>query len=596
MAADLNFEIGAKLDKLDKALGEVNRKFDASNRKLQSQSRQTSGKMNQAFTKSLEGIGAAMLATFSVSAIINFQKRVIDITAEFQRLDAVLKTTLGSDSAAEGAFAMITKFASETPFQVREITDSFVRLANQGFVPTRNELRTLGDLAASTGKRFDQLAEAIIDAQVGEFERLKEFGIRAEKQGDQVTFTFKGVQTQVEFTQEAIRDYITSLGDLEGVSGSMASISETLGGKISNLGDSFDQLFAAIGNAEKGPLGEMITVLGELVDITTAGVEAGGLISRSEMQQMQESAEVFAQRTIDKLPELIKKYGDLETVIERVNHQIESYAKQEDAAGTASQRYQLQQLQEAYKSVVLELQQMIKAEEQVAQVRSRGRAAIISAPSAGTAAVPGAITGAGDMAAGALISPDDFAEAEQAARQYEQAFITIRERLDELTHYGNLTTEVLGQGFTDAFQQMILGLDSFGQAFEQFIISLVSRLLSAAAAAAILSVILSSLGVGGFGLSQGAGFMDMFKSGFNELGGIPMFAEGGMVTGPTLAMVGDNPSGKEAIIPFEKMGQFMGMAGGNLRVTPGQLRLQGDTLQTSIGVSRERNQRWRNGG
>lgn len=39
---------------------------------------------------------------------------------------------------------------------------------------------------------------------------------------------------------------------------------------------------------------------------------------------------------------------------------------------------------------------------------------------------------------------------------------------------------------------------------------------------------------------------------------VPKFAEGGMVTGPTLAMVGDNPSGKEAIIPFEKMGNFLG--------------------------------------
>ena len=44
--------------------------------------------------------------------------------------------------------------------------------------------------------------------------------------------------------------------------------------------------------------------------------------------------------------------------------------------------------------------------------------------------------------------------------------------------------------------------------------------------------------------------------------GVPAFAQGGLVTGPTLAMVGDNASGKEAIIPFERMGEFMKMAGG----------------------------------
>jgi hypothetical protein len=44
--------------------------------------------------------------------------------------------------------------------------------------------------------------------------------------------------------------------------------------------------------------------------------------------------------------------------------------------------------------------------------------------------------------------------------------------------------------------------------------------------------------------------------------GVPAFAQGGLVTGPMLAMVGDNPSGKEAIIPFERMGEFMKMIGG----------------------------------
>ena len=42
---------------------------------------------------------------------------------------------------------------------------------------------------------------------------------------------------------------------------------------------------------------------------------------------------------------------------------------------------------------------------------------------------------------------------------------------------------------------------------------------------------------------------------------IPKLAEGGIVTGPTLAMIGDNPSGKEAVVPLEKAGE-MGFGGG----------------------------------
>jgi hypothetical protein len=178
--------------------------------------------------------------------------------------------------------AQIQKFAAETPFSVQELTASFVKLANQGFRPTEIQMRQLGDVAASTGKSFDQLTEAIIDAQVGEFERLKEFGIRAQKEGDQVKFTFKGVQTQVQFTSDSIREYVTSLGDAVGVSGSMEAISKTLGGQISNLGDSWDQLLLTLGGQTEGVFSTAISALNELI----AGLTS---FAKTDQQWQQES-------------------------------------------------------------------------------------------------------------------------------------------------------------------------------------------------------------------------------------------------------------------------------------------------------------------
>jgi len=53
---------------------------------------------------------------------------------------------------------------------------------------------------------------------------------------------------------------------------------------------------------------------------------------------------------------------------------------------------------------------------------------------------------------------------------------------------------------------------------------------------------------------------------------IPALAKGGIVTGPTLAMIGDNPSGKEAVIPLEKAGD-MGFGG------------QGNTFNITVNAS-----------
>lgn len=206
------------------------------------------------FTGVVSKVATAATLAFASISFASVGREVVAITAEFQKFEAVLTNTLGSKSEAQKALNQIQDFAAKTPFSVQELTASFVKLANQGFQPTSDEMRKLGDLAASTGKSFDQLTEAVIDAQAGEFERLKEFGIRASKQGDQVKFTFKGVETQTKFTSAAINEYLLSLGDLEGVSGSMAAISGTLGGSISNLGDSFDKLLLRVGNLTSGPL------------------------------------------------------------------------------------------------------------------------------------------------------------------------------------------------------------------------------------------------------------------------------------------------------------------------------------------------------
>jgi len=227
-------------------------------------------KIVQAASSAFAPVAGIIAGAFSIGALTNFVKGVFNITAEFQKFEAVLTNTLGSQSRAQESMAMIQKFAAETPFSVQELTDSFVKLANQGFVPTKNEMRQLGDLASSTGKSFDQLTEGILDAQTGQFERLKEFGIKAKKEGDNVTFSFKGVETQVAYTSDAMKEYILSLGDVAGVSGSMAAISKTLGGQVSNLGDSWDNLLKTLGEGNSGVFAGVIGFLQDAVsNITT---------------------------------------------------------------------------------------------------------------------------------------------------------------------------------------------------------------------------------------------------------------------------------------------------------------------------------------
>ncbi len=174
-------------------------------------------------------------------------REVLFATTAFEKYQAVLTNTFGSAELAAAAFEEIRNFAKKTPFTVDELTNSYVKLVNRGFVPSVTAMRRMSDLASSQGKMYDQLVEAALDAQTGEFERLKEFGIRASKSGNQVAFSFKGITTQVAMTDQAIMDYILSLGDLEGIQGASAAQMETLGGKMSNMRDTAFNLAAMVG-------------------------------------------------------------------------------------------------------------------------------------------------------------------------------------------------------------------------------------------------------------------------------------------------------------------------------------------------------------
>jgi hypothetical protein len=225
----------------------------------------------------LGGMGSGFAITgglLAAGAILkNVGSEAIDATAKYQKFEAVLANTLGSTGAAKSKMLELQEFSTKTPFQVDELTDSFVKLANMGFKPTMAQMTMLGDLAASRGKGMDQLAEAVIDAQTGEFERLKEFGIKARQEGDKVTFMFNDKKTTVANTSSAIRDYILAMGSAAGVTGSMAAISKTTGGQISNLKDNIDLTYKALGDRFRPEIDASIAIMNSMVASVKSWVE-----------------------------------------------------------------------------------------------------------------------------------------------------------------------------------------------------------------------------------------------------------------------------------------------------------------------------------
>lgn len=217
----------------------------------------TAGKLGGTMGK-LKGIIAGV---FAVGAIWSFTDKVVGARSEYERFESVLANTFQSAEVGKGALNMLTDFAAKTPFALNELTGSFVKLVNRGFNPTKDELKNLGDLASSQGKGFDQLTEAMLDAQTGEFERLKELGITASKHGDKVMMSFKGVNKEVANNSTAITRALLEYGKMPGVAGSMSAQSKTLGGMINNLGDDWNKFLVSVGGESSGVFTGVISML-----------------------------------------------------------------------------------------------------------------------------------------------------------------------------------------------------------------------------------------------------------------------------------------------------------------------------------------------
>ena len=193
--------------------------------------------------------GTALFGAYlGFQGLKNTFSSIFNANTTFERLSASLKTVTGSTKAAEQAFTLIEKFAINTPYQLNEIVEAFIRLKALGLDPSEEALTSYGNTASAFSKNMIDFVEAVAGATVGEFERLKSFGIKANTLTDEVKFTFAGVTTTVKKNAADIEKYLRSLGDVN-FAGAMDEQMKTMNGVLSNIEDSFEKIYRQIGQS-----------------------------------------------------------------------------------------------------------------------------------------------------------------------------------------------------------------------------------------------------------------------------------------------------------------------------------------------------------
>jgi phage-related minor tail protein len=207
----------------------------------------------------ITGLGAVMAGAFGLG---------VKAAADQQQQMAALETAFhGNKKAAQDYYKWAQAYGKNTPFETSDVVDATIKLKSYG-INAKDTLTDIGNMAAGMGKPLDQAIEAVADAQTGELERLKEFGItknmliaQAKTMGNNEIVNAKGQITNM----KGLNDALFAIME-ERFKGGMDRQSKTLQGQLSALQDSITQILQAMGNALMPIITPIAAFLQQLAD------------------------------------------------------------------------------------------------------------------------------------------------------------------------------------------------------------------------------------------------------------------------------------------------------------------------------------------
>ena len=166
-------------DKFTKPLKGTEKEIAAAKMQIQKSSKELNkwaANANKKF-KSVASTAAKTIGTLgvtlgSLAAGVGFNEAF-----NMETYKAQLETATGDTQKAADIMKYAINMANKTPFEGGALVEAAAKFEAMG-MSAEEWLGRAGDMAGATGKDIIQATEAIIDAQSGEWERMKEFGIK----------------------------------------------------------------------------------------------------------------------------------------------------------------------------------------------------------------------------------------------------------------------------------------------------------------------------------------------------------------------------------------------------------------------------------
>lgn len=525
---------------------------------------------------------ASRLGGMLVSAVGAGLTAVIKSGAKLQTLEVGFRSIMGGAEEASKMVAKLNDFTASTPFQLEEVARSARQLLAVGTAAddVNGRLRMLGDIAAASGNSISDIAAAFAKVQAKgkvELENLNQLAERGipifdelRKVTGDANMEFGAGAVSVDLYNQALANMAAEGGF---ASDAMANLSETVDGRLSTA---LDNVTLALGKfAEESGLLDAVT---NTLEDFTAGIQHMTL-STDDLQKSRDDVyelrQAFKEATKDNVQGLRDQVREAEIFATTLQTKLGKDAVAGHLEGIRALKDEIDEAM-AFGTLPAGAPAAPAAPAAAAKEEKKVKEQLLEVEKSRLLTL-GTIN---EMQATTAVDILAAAQANHTLKGSIQAVqAAVIPTKDALVAMGEYAATQLPGFFENAFGVLMDGTQDFGQYMMSVLESLLKKLAAMLAAFAAMSVLFPGSGAVKGGLGK------FLAGGFN----IPAFAAGGLVSGATLAMVGEGAgtslTNPEVIAPLDKLQQMMG--GNQVQVT-GVLRGQ-DILLTNERALIDRN-------
>lgn len=253
-------------------------KFSSGIKSATSNTEKLNGAVNKV-QKSFGGLGTALGIGLGAAGIVSFGREVVKSLVNYEYFSASLRTLMNGDAGAAKALeTQLVALAKTTPFSLVEVQDATKQLLAYGFSASKvtTNIKMLGDVAAALKIPFGDIAYlyGTLKTQGRAFAKdIQQFTGRGIPVVAELSKQFKVADSEV---MKLVEDGKIGFKEIEKAFQSMTAEggmffnmmeeqTKTVGGKISALGDSYEQLKVNIGKSQDGIIASAVSFADRLV-------------------------------------------------------------------------------------------------------------------------------------------------------------------------------------------------------------------------------------------------------------------------------------------------------------------------------------------